>query len=111
MMHCCICLCVLTLIAALYLLAKVQKEALGMFFKWMSYFLVTISTVCLICCLWCMTRCHGNAEHGSCSAEKERCGAKKECCKEKEGHCKKDSGMQEEHSETMMSSDSAASTK
>lgn len=44
-----ICLTLLTLIAAMHLLAKTQKESLGSLFKWISYVIIIVSLLILVC--------------------------------------------------------------
>jgi len=43
-----ICITLLTLLAALFFLAKVQKENLGNFFKWMSYLVIVTIILMLL---------------------------------------------------------------
>lgn len=95
---------ILSLIAGMFLLAKVQKEGLNLFFKIMSWFIVLLSTAALIVCtVHCSHRmCYRGHEGMGCHARMEmRCGDseddEKECCKEKaacaedEKECKADS--------------------
>ncbi|MFA6261253.1 MAG: hypothetical protein WC760_07295 [Bacteroidia bacterium] len=44
-----ICITLLTLIAALHLLAKVQKDGLGKMFTWASYLIIAVAVLVLIC--------------------------------------------------------------
>ncbi len=66
-----ICLSLLTMIAAMHLIAKSNKENSGSFFKWTSYFILVVATCTLVCQIFCcFNRCflHG----GNCSG-KEQC--------------------------------------
>ncbi len=49
MMYLSICGTLLTLIAAMYFLAKVNRENLGSFIKWITYAVITIALLILIC--------------------------------------------------------------
>jgi len=48
MMHISLCVTLLTLIAAMYLLAKTKKESLGSFFKWVSYAVIVITILMFV---------------------------------------------------------------
>lgn len=98
MLHITICITLLTLIAAMHLLAKTQKEGLGSFFKWTSYLIITIAALVLICQICCSCgrmcgskemKCEVRIEKG-CSDMKmgESCDDDKEC-KDKKG-CEED---------------------
>lgn len=65
-----ICLTLLTMIAAMHLLAKSKKEELGSMFKWISYFILAAATTVLVCQSIC-------AVHMCCS---NRCGYGMEQC-------------------------------
>lgn len=86
-----ICITLLTLIAALHLLAKVQKDGLGKMFTWASYLIIAVAVLVLICEV---TRGIGRmacSHDGKCNHEMACCpmmgggghhdGMKKECCK------------------------------
>ncbi|MEI6508166.1 MAG: hypothetical protein WCO54_06745 [Bacteroidota bacterium] len=49
MIYISICITLLTLIAAMYLLAKSKKEELGSLFKWISYGIIAVSILLLVC--------------------------------------------------------------
>ncbi len=49
MMYISICVTLLTMIAAMHLLAKTNKEALGSLFKWVSYAVLIVASLLLLC--------------------------------------------------------------
>ncbi len=62
------CLALLALVAGMFLLAKTQKASLGMFFKVISYFVITASLICLLCCIACHF-CGGGCNKGCATTE------------------------------------------
>ena len=60
MFYASICFTLFTIMAALFLLAKVRNEKLGPMYKWASYFILLVASVVLIlqitrgvCRMWC----------------------------------------------------------
>lgn len=66
-----ICLSLLTMIASIHLIAKVNKENQGAFFKWTSYFILLIATATLICQIFCCF--NGCFRHGGNCSGNEQC--------------------------------------
>ena len=103
-----ICLSLLTMIAALHLLAKINKENLGPFLKWTSYFILLVATGVLICQIICSTRmCM--MHNGKCNKMEQcsggmKCSDKNEKCK---GGNKKCKGEKKCARELMLENDSA----
>ena len=61
MFHVSLALTVLALIAGMYLLAKTRTEGLGKLFRFVSYFVIVIAGISLVCqvaCAVCMFACH-----------------------------------------------------
>ncbi len=85
-----ICLTLLTMIATLHMLAKVNKENLGSFFKWSSYFILLIATCVLVCQIICCTsrcmkhkgKCNGMEQCGGIGHKGVKCSDKKDKCKQ-----------------------------
>ncbi|MFA7381693.1 MAG: hypothetical protein WC150_14640 [Bacteroidia bacterium] len=68
MMYLSICATLLTIIAAMHLLAKTNKETLGSLFKWVSYMVLTVATLLLVCqlvCAICKMCCHNSCKENS----------------------------------------------
>jgi hypothetical protein len=109
-----ICITLLTIIAAMHLVLKANSAGVGSIFKWISYFIVLVGLLILLCQLargYKMMRHHGDGEckeechpwmrchdgmmggmHG-CNKMGDHCGMMK-CCdmdEEREGKCKGDS--------------------
>ena len=49
MIYISICATLLTMLAAMHLLAKTNKEALGSLFKWVSYLVLLVASLILLC--------------------------------------------------------------
>lgn len=65
-------LALLAIVAGMFLLAKTRAEALGKFFKFVSYTVIVAGFLCLICCIMhccCMMGCSS----GSSCMQQEQC--------------------------------------
>lgn len=98
MIHLSISVTLLSIVAAMYLLHKTQKENLGGLFKWVSYIVLAVAVATLLCQLTCgimMMRCHG--QEGSCRPRgmgqhhmmmRGHCGPGEDCGKDEDCHGK-----------------------
>lgn len=75
MIGCCFCLALIALVAGTFLLAKVQKDGLGLLYKIIAYKVIVLSALCIVLCI-CSHFCHG----GCCGAGMEGGCAPKEHC-------------------------------
>lgn len=113
MMYLSICVTLLTLLAAMYFLTKVNNQNLGSFFKWITYLVITVALLILICQLTrgiCRMACSGDECKTECKMDgmghhkmmmKEiRCeGEEMECCEEMEGKMHHHKGMMDKKGE------------
>lgn len=62
-----ICLALLVIVAGMFLLAKTRTELLGKFFKFVSYMVIILGFLCVVCCLIHCFCPMGHCGKGSCS--------------------------------------------
>ena len=76
------CLALLVLVAGMQLLAKTQKENLGAFFKWVSYGVITLAVLILICrtVVTCMRMMGGERNHHEMMMGMRHRGNDMDCC-------------------------------
>ncbi|MDP1726304.1 MAG: hypothetical protein Q8M15_05940 [Bacteroidota bacterium] len=113
MMYLSICITLLTLLAAMYFLTKVNNQNLGSFFKWITYIVIAVALLILICQLArgigrmachrgeCKTECkmEGMGHHKMMMKEMHCEGEEMECCDEMEGKMHKHKGMMDKKGE------------
>lgn len=114
MMYLSICVTLLTLLAAMYFLTKVNNQNLGSFFKWITYIVIAVALLILICQLArgigrmachreeCKTECRmeGMGHHKMMMMKEMRCeGEDMECCEEMEGKMHHHKGMMDKKGE------------
>lgn len=71
----CFCLALIALVAGTFLLAKVQKDGLGMLYKIIAYKVIILSGLCIVLCIaahFCHAGCCRGGMEGGCE-RREHC--------------------------------------
>lgn len=78
----CFCLALIALVAGTFLLAKVEKNGLGLLYKIIAYKVIVLSGLCIVLCI-AAHFCHG----GCCAGEgrEGRCERREHCATGHEG--------------------------